>query len=119
MVVNQCDCADDLALWGFRIFADEVVANQVAESLRAVGVTALRDEPVELPKKAGVNRHAYSAETAHGIYVRATGGAAGSPRRPRLQIRCCGAAMPEPRPIVSGVRPNASSAPRRSVYAPT
>jgi len=65
MIVHKGYRSDDLAIGRFRILADEIVANQVAERLGAVGVTALRDKPVELLQKTGVNRNAYSAETAH------------------------------------------------------
>src|ERR1700692_3299808 len=65
MVVYQGYRPDDLAVGRFRILADKIVANQIAKRLGAIGVTALRDEPVELLQQTGVNRHAYSAQTAH------------------------------------------------------
>jgi hypothetical protein len=79
MVVHQGYRTDDLAVWRFRILADKIVANQVAERLGAIGVTAFRDEPVELLQKTGVNGNAYSAEAAHEFRSRRADGA--TPRR--------------------------------------
>ena len=79
MVVHEGNCPDDLAVGRFRILADKIVANQVAERLGAIGVTAFRDEPVELLQKTGVNGNAYSAEAAHEFRSRRADGA--TPRR--------------------------------------
>jgi hypothetical protein len=65
MVVHEGNCPDDLAVGRFRILADQIVANQIAEGLGAIGVTALRDETIELLQKTGVDGNAYSAEAAH------------------------------------------------------
>jgi hypothetical protein len=61
MIVDEGYGPDDLAVRRLCILADKVVANQVAKRLGAIGVTALRDEPVKLLQKAGVNGNANSA----------------------------------------------------------
>lgn len=49
-----------------RLFTHKAVADQVAKSLRTIGVAQPRDESVEAFEQVGIERDADSAEDAHG-----------------------------------------------------
>ena len=65
MVVDQCHCADYMAIGRLPRLFHQFVANQIAKRLRPIGITAFPDEVIELVQQVAVNRDANSAEAAH------------------------------------------------------
>ena len=66
MVIDEGDGADDGGVGGGGLVADEAVADEIAEGLRAVGVAAFLDGAVELVEEIGVDGDADAGELAHG-----------------------------------------------------
>lgn len=67
VVVDQGYRAHHLAIRRLPRPFHQLVANQIAERLAAVGVSTLADETVELIKEPGVYRYPDPAEAAHGF----------------------------------------------------
>jgi hypothetical protein len=65
VVVNERDGSDHLARGVFGSLADELGADEVAEGLGAVGVTAFGDEGVEFFEEGGIEGDANAAEVGH------------------------------------------------------
>ena len=65
VVIDQGDGANHAALGRFPGFFDELVANEIAEGFRPVGIAALSNEAVELIEEVRVDRYTNPAEAAH------------------------------------------------------
>jgi hypothetical protein len=65
VVVHQGDRAHDFLVGGLYGLPNKAVANQVSESLGAVGVSLRANESVEAFEKIGIHRNPNSAEFAH------------------------------------------------------
>src|SRR5579885_3288702 len=65
MVVYERDRADDFAVGALARRFDELVANEIAEGLRTIRVSAPFDKVVEFPQQVGIDGHADAAQLAH------------------------------------------------------
>src|SRR5271166_1009344 len=65
VIVDQRDRADYVAVGALPGFLYQLVADQVAKRLRAIGVSARGDEAIEFVEKIGIDGYADAAEFAH------------------------------------------------------
>jgi hypothetical protein len=65
VVIDQGDGSHDNGVRSGGSLADQAVANQIAKSLGAVGISAPAHPLIELLEKIGIQRNADSAENAH------------------------------------------------------
>ena len=66
MVIHQRDGADHARFGRLPGLFHELVADEIAKSLRPVRVAALIDQLVELVEELGIDGHANTAQIAHG-----------------------------------------------------
>jgi hypothetical protein len=65
VVVDESDGADDDGIGRRGAFNDQLVADQIAERFRAVGIATVGDRAVEASEKIGIESDADSAKVAH------------------------------------------------------
>src|SRR6202007_2429971 len=65
MIVDQSNRTDDVGIGTLPHLFNQLVADQVAKSFRAIRVSARGDQVSEFLEEAGVDRHSDTAKLAH------------------------------------------------------
>jgi hypothetical protein len=73
VIVNQRHRSDDIRIGRFPRLLDQVVANQIPKCLRAIRISALLDQAVELLQQQRIDRDANSCEITHAYILRQHG----------------------------------------------